>query len=596
MKGTIVATWLETAIKLWGDRLVADAVKKIGWQNDHLFLPTEDIEDKKPAQMVEHIARSTGKPAGEIWRAIGKDNIAAFFRVYPAFFQGKNLYAFLSSLYDVHVEIVKRIPGARPPELLLRPVSETEAVLSYRSKRAMFDYFQGLLEGAAEHYQERIETRIADRTADSIEIAIRFAYPIRRVKSYALSRCFGFAGSAAAKIGVFTALSGWIAAFALWPFGAGLALWSPFLMGALAYGGALLFLRPLKDVNEELQSLIDYRYLDILELKTNDEFERAAAKLADYKKRVKAEFTGFKGASDELSRYGQAFNALAERMGATSDEIAGVVSDVALAAASGAENTAEAAAILNDNIEDMETVVKEQAENNRRLKYAVEEIDCGFNNVRLTSDKLNESMEKFARVKQSVESLSVQAKKITEITNMAAAIAGQTNLLALNAAIEAAGAGEQGKGFAVVANEVRKLAEESRAHSQIIATDVRVITETIDEVVGSVDEEYELLAKESKQLLEVVDENIQHVDNVRGVSESIVQMIGKLEGEMQGVNDAYEKIEAIARISRQNSASTEEVSASVHSYNEKLQDMMEKIGEFKKMTQHFSEDINRYKI
>ena len=55
------------------------------------------------------------------------------------------------------------------------------------------------------------------------------------------------------------------------------------------------------------------------------------------------------------------------------------------------------------------------------------------------------------------------------------------------------------------------------------------------------------------------------------------------------------KIESLAAISEENSAASEEVSAAVATYNIKLQDMMDKIGEFKKITQNFTEDINKYR-
>ncbi|MGL6016715.1 MAG: methyl-accepting chemotaxis protein, partial [Selenomonadaceae bacterium] len=150
--------------------------------------------------------------------------------------------------------------------------------------------------------------------------------------------------------------------------------------------------------------------------------------------------------------------------------------------------------------------------------------------------------------------------------------------------------------FAIVAEEVRQLAEQSHSHAEVISSDIVAITKTINAVVASVSEEYDILSNESKQLLHVVNDNTQYVDNIRGVSENIADMIRKLKAEMAGMDGVYGKIEGIAAVSEENSAATQEVNAAVHTYNEKLQDMMDKIREFKKITQNFCSDIDRYKV
>ena len=81
------------------------------------------------------------------------------------------------------------------------------------------------------------------------------------------------------------------------------------------------------------------------------------------------------------------------------------------------------------------------------------------------------------RIRQQMESiagsmvrLSEQGQAIGQIIATVEDLAAQSNLLAVNAAIEAAKAGEHGKGFGVVAQEVKSLAEQSRAATNQVRT------------------------------------------------------------------------------------------------------------------------------
>ena len=597
MKGTVVATWIQTARNVWGNEVTEQAMKKVGWQPDRLFSPTEDVDDAKPKGFVAEISALTGKTQDDIWLTIGKDNINTFFKIYPAFFKKENLYSFLRSMFDVHVIITKRIPGANPPELLIKPLSETEAMLSYRSQRGMFGYLKGLLAGAAEHFKEPIQTEIAESSADSMKIKIRFPQPIRNTVSHGLNRALslGMFRSVAVKIALLSTLLGVGVSIVLPAIGLTAPVWGALAGGAAALVASMLLLQPIQSVLKEIQTMQERQYFMETQFTSNDEFEAIMEGLSEYKIRLKREFVGFKGIADEMNKYADDFNGLAEKMKATSNEITGVVHDVASAAMHQAESTTESVAILNGNLVTLKQVVSEQDRNKSRLEAAVSEISQGFSDVEVSSQKLEHSMSQFADVKKSAENLETQATRINEITAMVSAIAAQTNLLALNAAIEAARAGEQGRGFAVVAEEVRKLAEQSQHHSDSISVDLKVLMDIINSVVSMIDTEYNVLALEAKQLSDVVTGNKRHIQNVHLVAENIVDMINKLETEMKGLNQVYGKIENLAAISEENSAASEEVSAAVQVYNEKLQDMMARIVDFKVVIGHFSEDVNQYR-
>jgi twitching motility protein PilJ len=108
-------------------------------------------------------------------------------------------------------------------------------------------------------------------------------------------------------------------------------------------------------------------------------------------------------------------------------------------------------------------------------RRALDAAEQGNRSVRDTLEGMQRIRSSVQATAKKIKSLGDRSLEISEIVNVINDITEQTNLLALNAAIEAARAGEAGRGFAVVAEEVRRLAEHSRAATKDIAALIKAI-------------------------------------------------------------------------------------------------------------------------
>lgn len=601
MKGTVVSTWIKTCRKNYGDDIVNKAMVSIGWDSSKIFNPLEDVPDTDVFNMMEYISKDKGITTNELWKSIGKDNIASFSAAYPAFFKHDNLYQFLKSMYDVHMVVKKRIPGANPPLIELTPISKNEAVFVYKSKRKMFDYLEGLIKGSADYYNEKISTKVLERTEDSIKLSIKFEKNIYSLKKYPLNKVlsFGFIHSIEVKITILTVLISLPfilishSAFRDSNFVSLISIAGVFLSSLLS---SYLLLKPKNMITSELQKLNENKYVEEMDIQTSDFFQKLYKLILDYKKNVRKDFVGFKGLTDEMGNFGSEVEAAVNKMDASSTEISQVVDQVAQGAQNQAQETERAVAILGEDITQLNNVVSNENVNKQKLENTVKNITQSFDHVNNTSSSLFEILKKAQEIKQNGTVIQKKINNITNIISIVSSISTQTNLLALNASIEAARAGEAGKGFSVVAEEIRKLAEQSQSAVDEIRTNLEEFVVQIDNLIKNVGLQFDVIDTESSKLSTVVKDSVNSVETMQVVSNTMISNIESLGKESQKINDVCKKIESLAAIAEENSASSEEVSANVSNYTEGIKNILEHISNFKELTKEFNDDISKYAI
>lgn len=598
MKGTVVSAWIKTSRKVFGDSVAEAGLQTMGFSSDKLFTPTEEVDDSKVKSLISFLSNKSGKSESEIWKLIGMDNIITFSEDYPAFFKHDNLYSFLRSMYDVHVVIASRIKGAKPPLVSIKPIGDYVAQMSYESQRGLFDYFHGMLQGAAKQFGETIKVDTVEKSANKTVINITFEDKILYRKSYRLNKIasFGFIGDIGLKAGFLNLLLGGLpSALAFGLFGTipgiATALVLSFIVPSLTVKGML---SPISLIKRQLLDLRDRNYSEDVIISSNDEFESLNDILSEYKSSIKTDFVGFKGLTDELNSFTDTFRAISTNMEHISKDISNVVEEVAHVAVNQAQETEESAFLLHRNIDTLNSIVDKENESKDELESSVDMLQSGYTDLRDTSLSLEQMLVDFKKVNEDSVNLKEQARGVTKIVDTVEVIAEQTNLLALNAAIEASRAGEYGRGFSVVAEEIRALAEESKEAVKNINSGLKTFIKEIDSVVSQVENQYSVLAVQNEKLSGVADGNQRSVEGIQKVSESIIEMITDLTTETESINKLSQSIESLASIAEENSASSEEVSSSVSTFTEELESMMSNITEFKRVAETFRSDLDHY--
>ncbi|NJB68933.1 methyl-accepting chemotaxis protein [Desulfobaculum xiamenense] len=170
MKGVLPKLMHDFVKEQLGDKALKAVETKLG---DIVFLPTESYPDHLLVEMADAAAEATGMRRDEVLRKLGLFTIGGFHKLYRRYFKAKTLKDFLMSMNDTHADVIRDMPGVIPPRFTFEDKGKV-LFMNYKSKRALFSYFHGIIEGAAAFYKESVTVKLKPLDKETARAEIHF--------------------------------------------------------------------------------------------------------------------------------------------------------------------------------------------------------------------------------------------------------------------------------------------------------------------------------------------------------------------------------------------------------------------------------------
>lgn len=354
--------------------------------------------------------------------------------------------------------------------------------------------------------------------------------------------------------------------------------------------------KTVKEVTTGLSKVAEGDLTSSFATKRRDEFGILTASLNSMLESIRTLMNDMKNFGTKASQMATDVSAQAGGISRSIDSTSQTMEDLAQGVQHQALETEAGSERMVAFADNIGAVVGQTDSMGKAADQAIGAVEEGKQIIHGLSDESTRTVELTRELVGNIEEVQRSSKEIKEFVEVINSIAGQTNLLSLNASIEAARAGEAGRGFAVVAEEIRKLADQSKASGDKIHDIVANIGNTTDKTTESARRTEEMIVKQAQalqQTVEVFDRINQSVAALAQGIRTTVERMGEISDEKDQVQDSIQNISAVAQ---EMAAATQQVTTSLGSQNEVIAELVRQADNLNRDVRALDEAIGRFII
>jgi len=373
-----------------------------------------------------------------------------------------------------------------------------------------------------------------------------------------------------------------------------------FVFGLVSTGIAYIFGRRIAKnvqiVQESLKQASNGDLTTRVIVKSKDEFKELGDSFNLMMENLSGALQTVEDSSKNVLQTSSSLSVMTNETLASVSEVAQAIGEIAGGAVLQAKNIQISSDQINELSHKLDKISHFTSDINDVSKSSSQLSSKGLEQVVLLAEKSVETKDSTNEVTKIVKEVEVKMGEINTILAAISNITDQTNLLSLNASIESARAGEHGRGFAVVANEVRNLAEQSKASAVEIQQIIESIKDVVQKAVQAMEKTNQVVGEQEQVVGETKEIFTEILSSVNNLVQKVEQVKSSVAESQENKEVVVREIDSITAVSQQTAAGTEQVSASAEEISATMDEFTRYASGLRDLSQQLDDEMKKFKL